>query len=136
MRFTIGSPSPMPRGFVVQKGEKILSLSSGEIPLPLSRTVTTTALAWFPSRTGFALRVIRGFSRPESASAALATRCSNASSSAVSFLHAGVAEFLASIGVFDLLRPQEGKSLEGHEWIAHLLRHTAGELGTACGSVK
>ena len=35
----------MPRALVVQNGEKTFSFRSGEIPLPLSFTVTTTPLA-------------------------------------------------------------------------------------------
>src|SRR5439155_1082685 len=80
----MGSPSPIPRGLVVQNGEKTFSFKSGAIPLPLSRTVTTTPLARLPWRIGFAASMMRGLFRPESASAALATRWAKASARAVS----------------------------------------------------
>src|SRR2546427_636784 len=70
----MGRPRPMPRALVVQKGEKILSFRSAEMPLPLSCTVTTTPLVSSPSRTSLRETVTLPFAWPRVASAAFATK--------------------------------------------------------------
>src|ERR1051326_3976891 len=83
LRFvSIGNPRPIPRGLVVQNGEKIFSLMSAAMPWPLSRTVTMTAADCLPSRSDFAAKLICGLFRSALASAAFATKCANASASA------------------------------------------------------